>query len=368
MARIIDRYLRKEALVSWIGVTGVLLLIILSHRFARFLGDAAAGKLPADWVFALLGLSVVGFLGTLIPVGLFLGLLTAFGRLYRDSEMTAMAACGIGPRELYRPVIKLGLVAMLVLSFLSFYAGPWAAGKLLENRAAAEKEAEIGVFESGRFRTSESGEVAFYAEKVNAAGELENVFVYRTLDNGDDNAVTARFGEQHMEPETGQRYLILKNGERFDGHPGSPEYSRVRFEEHGIEIRQSDPQLVTERRDGIPTMQLLQSDDYRDIAEFQWRVSQPVLAMMLALLSVPLARTRPREGRYGRVVIGILVYAVYSNMLGVAQVWLEQGRLPPVIGLWGVHLVMLVMLGLLLARMQGKRLRDLFGARREVPA
>lgn len=368
MARIIDRYLRKEALVSWIGVTGVLLLIILSHRFARFLGDAAAGKLPADWVFALLGLSVLGFLGTLIPVGLFLGLLTAFGRLYRDSEMTAMAACGIGPRELYRPVIKLGLVAMLVLSFLSFYAGPWAAGKLLENRAAAEKEAEIGVFESGRFRTSESGEVAFYAEKVNAAGELENVFVYRTLEGEGDNAVTASFGEQRTNPETGQRYLILKNGERFDGYPGSPDYSRVRFEEHGIEIRQSDPQLVTERRDGIPTMQLLQSDDYRDIAEFQWRVSQPVLAMMLALLSVPLARTRPREGRYGRVVIGILVYAVYSNMLGVAQVWLEQGRLPPVIGLWGVHLVMLVMLGILLARMQGKRLRDLFGTRREVPA
>ncbi|MDX1443675.1 MAG: LPS export ABC transporter permease LptF [Gammaproteobacteria bacterium] len=363
-ARIIDRYLRREAFVGWIGVLGVLLAIILSHRFARFLGDAAAGKLPADWVFTLLGLSVVGFLGTLIPVALFLGLMTAFGRLYRDSEMTAMAACGVGTRQLYRPVTKLALLAVAILCVLSLYAGPWAAKQLLENRAKAEKEAEIGMFESGRFRTSKNGDVAFYAKTVNEDGSLEEVFVYRAQDDGEDSTVTARRGEQVTDPETGQRYLILENGERFDGEPGAPGYSRVNFGEHGILIRQSEPDVASQRLDGVPTLELLQSDELSHVAEWQWRISQPVMALLLALLSVPLSRTRPREGRYGRLVIGILIYAVYSNLLGVAQVWVEQGKLTPSIGLWGVHAFVALVLAWQVASLEGWTLRNWLGDRR----
>ena len=367
-ARIIDRYIRREALVGWLGVLGVLLAIILSHRFARFLGDAAAGKLPADWVFTLLGLSIVGFLGTLIPVALFLGLMTAFGRLYRDSEMTAMASCGIGPRLLYRPVIKLGVAAALILCFLSLYAGPWAAGELLANRAKAEKEAEIGMFESGRFRTSGNGDVAFYAEKANEDGSLENVFVYRVQENDADSTVTARRGEQVTNPASGERYLILQDGERYDGDPGQREYSRVIFAEHGIRISQSEPDIVSQRRDGVPTSELWESNKLADIAELQWRLSQPLLAIVLALLALPLSRTRPREGRYGRLVIGILIYVVYSNLLGVAQVWVEQGKLPPSIGLWGVHALLLVFLAWQVAGMEGWQLRHVFGGRKEQAA
>lgn len=367
-ARIIDRYIRREALVGWLGVLGVLLLIILSHRFARFLGDAAAGKLPAEWVFKLLGLSIVGFLGTLVPVALFLGLMTAFGRLYRDSEMTAMASCGIGPRQLYRPVMKLGAAAALILCFLSLYAGPWAAGELLANRAKAEKEAEIGMFESGRFRTSSDGDVAFYVEKANDDGSLEKVFVHRVQDDGTDSTVTARQGEQVTDPASGERYLILHDGERYDGDPGQREYSRVTFAEHGIRIQQSEPDIASSRLDGVPTGELWQSEKPAEIAELQWRLSQPILAIVLALLALPLSRTRPREGRYGRLVIGILVYAVYSNLLGVAQVWVEQGKLPAAIGLWGVHALVLLLLAWQIAGMEGWRLRNVIRGRKEQAA
>lgn len=368
MAGIIDRYLRKEALAAWVGVLGVLLAIIISHRFSRFLGDAAAGKLPAEWVFKLLGLSVVGIIGTLLPVALFLGLMTAFGRLYRDSEMTAMAACGVGLRELYRPVIKLGVIAMLLLSFLSLYAGPWAAHQLLANRKAAEKEAEIGMFESGRFRTSDSGSIAFYAETVHDDGELEEVFVYREQEGAADSTVTARRGEQRTDPDSGQRYLILHDGVRHDGEPGSREFSEVRFAEHGIHIEQGEVSLATKRKDGVPTAELWQSEQPADIAELQWRLSQPVLALVLALLSVPLSKTRPREGRYGRLVIGILAYAVYTNLLSVAMVWVEQGKLGAFPGLWSVHAAVLLLLAWQVANMQGIYLRNIFRRRREVAA
>ena len=100
-ARILDRYLFRETLETWAGVTGVLLLILLASRFAFYLGDAAAGRLPGGAVFTLLGLSVVNYLTLIIPLGLFLAVMMAFGRLYRDSEMAALMACGVSVRDLY---------------------------------------------------------------------------------------------------------------------------------------------------------------------------------------------------------------------------------------------------------------------------
>lgn len=354
--RIVDRYLLKEAASAWMAVTGILLVIILAHRFSRFLGEAASGNLPGFAVFELLGYASIGFLSILTPVGLFLGLLTAFGRLYRDSEMAAMFACGIGPKQLYRPVLLLGVIAALLVGSLSLFAAPWAASEALKSRRIAEKEAEIGVFESGRFKTSSDGNVAFYAEEVDSAtGELSEVFV-SSRDRTEDNVtIRASKGRQELQPKTGQRFLILEDGRRYDGEPGEADYRVMEFKEHGIEIRRDDPDLSTVKRDGVSTIELLGSDDPRDIAELQWRISTPLLALILAFISVPLAKTRPREGRYGKVVLGVLMYVVYSNFLGVTQVWLERGILPAWAGLWIVHALALAVGSAMLAVMTGWR-------------
>lgn len=355
MFRIVDRYLLREAAGAWLAVTGVLLVIILAHRFSRYLGEAASGNLPGFAVFELLGYASIGFLTVLTPVGLFLGLLTAFGRLYRDSEMTAMFACGIGPRQLYRPVLLLGLVGTLLVGSLSLFAAPWAASEALKSRRIAEKEAEIGVFESGRFKTSSDGNVAFYAEDVDSAtGRLSGVFVSSQAENDTDVTIRAARGHQELLPN-GQRFLILENGRRYDGNVGSAEYRVMTFAEHGIEIRRDDPDLATAKRDGVPTRELLGSDELRDVSELQWRISTPLLALVLAFISVPLARTGPREGRYGKVVLGVLLYVVYSNFLGVARVWLERGNLPPWLGLWLVHLLAIAVGAVMLAFMTGWR-------------
>ncbi|MDX1454920.1 MAG: LPS export ABC transporter permease LptF [Gammaproteobacteria bacterium] len=352
MFRIIDRYLLREAIGAWFAVTAVLLVIIIAHRFARFLGEAASGNLPGPAVFELLGYACIGFLTVLTPVGLFIGLLTAFGRLYRDSEMVAMFACGVGVRDVYRPVLVLGLAGALLVAWLNLFASPWAASEALKSRRIAEKQAELGVFESGRFKTSKDGDVAFYAESADSdTGILSRVFVAARKTDGESVAIRAAEGEQVRSEATGQRFLVLNDGRRYDGVIGDANYRTYSFAEHGIQIRQDDPDFRTFKRDGVPTVQLLISDSPRDIAELHWRISGPVMTLLLVFIAVPLAQTRPREGRYGRVVIGVLLYVVYSNLLGVAQVWLEKGRLSPDTGLWPVHLLALLVGFVLLAKM-----------------
>lgn len=353
---IVNRYLVREALFSWLAVTGVLLAIISSHRFARYLGEAAAGKLPGGAVFDLLGYGSIGFLTVLVPVGFFLGLLMAFGRLYRDSEMTALIACGVGPRQLYRPVFALGLAAALLLSGLTMYLAPWAADQALHARRTAEKEAELGVFESGRFKSANEGAAVFYASNVDPqTGELRGLFLSQRGDNREQSVVSAARGEQQVEEETGRRLLVLYDGHRYDGIPGQGDYRKATFAEHGVEIAPSAPDLATSKRDGVATAELLGSDDPRDVAELQWRISGPIMLLVLAFIAVPLSKTRPREGRYGRVIIGVLTYVVYSNLLGVARLALERGQVPAWVGLWWVHIIFIGAGAALLAHSLGWR-------------
>lgn len=354
---IISRYLAREALVSWIGVTLVLLVIICSHRFARILGEAAAGKLPGGAVFELLMYTSVGFLTILLPVGFFLGLLMTFGRLYRDSEMSALNACGVGPAELYRPVMALAAVVAVLVGWVTLQAAPWAADQALQARRVAEKEAELGVFESGRFKSARGGDAVFYVERVDENGKLHGLFLTQRASDDDEvpALVRAQRGEQRVDPETGRRLLVLEDGIRYDGKPGRADYRVIRFAEHGVEIAPSAPDLSTAKREVMPTAALIGSDDPLDIAELQWRLSAPLLALVLALIALPLSRTRPREGRYGRVVLGVLVYVAYSNLLGVARLALEREQIPAAVGLWPVHLVFLLAGFALLAHNNGWR-------------
>lgn len=356
MFLILDRYLFRETFQAWLGVTGVLLLILLSSRFARYLGEAAAGKLPGEAVFSLLGLAVVNYLTILIPVGLLFAIMLALGRLYRDSEMVTMMSCGIGPREIYRPMFWLGGALALVLLGMALYVSPWAAGQSNIVRKNAERDAELSLFEAGRFKGSQDGSRVFYAERsANNGARLENVFIHAYEDEG-ATVVSAPRGGQVQNPDTGRRLLMLEDGYRYEGTPGRADYQIVQFGVHGIDLKPDAPDYRSSKRDLISTTQLLESDDPGDLAELQWRLSIPLMALVFTLLAVPLAKTSPRQGRYAKLVAAILIYVLYSNLLGISKVWLERGVLAPQIGLWWVP-VLFTMAGLIMLAQQNGWLR-----------
>lgn len=379
-ARILDRYLFRETLETWAGVTGVLLLILLASRFAFYLGDAASGRLPGSAVFTLLGLSVVNYLTLIVPLGLFLAVMLAFGRLYRDSEMAALMACGVSVRDLYRPLLRLAGLLAVVLLVLALFVGPWAAEKSFLVRKHAEHEAEVAVFESGRFKSTRDGSAVYYAERVDQKTlALDNVFVQRVERVPVKDAagvetqamservsvITARSGRQETDPETGTRRLVLRDGRRYTGVPGDPEFSVIEFAEHGVVIDVADPNLVSDDRRLRPTQDLIAEGNAKAFAELNWRIGVPVSALVFALLALPLSRANPREGRFARLFAAILVYIIYSNLLGVFRLWLDRGKLAPEFGLWPVHLLFVALAIALLVRQNGWRtlFDDLAGKR-----
>ncbi|MEM9058677.1 MAG: LPS export ABC transporter permease LptF [Pseudomonadota bacterium] len=338
MLRLLDRYVLTETLMTWLAVTGVLLFILISNQFARVLGQAAEGNLPRDAVFLLLGLSTLNYLTILVPVGLFLAVMLALGRLYKDSEMAAIGACGVSPQRLLRPLMLLAGVLAVLLAWLSLSIAPWAANEVHLLKRTAKQDAQVTGLEAGRFRSAGDGRAVFYAEAVDADGRLRNVFLQRRKDDVIEVALAAR-GEQVTDPDTGVRSMVLYDGERYEGVPGTLEFQVVRFAEHGIPIRLPPPDTESDDPDIVSTAALLAAGDREAMAELQWRLSIPLSAIVLVLLALPLSRTSPRQGRYGKLALAVLVYILYSNFLGAARVWVEQGSVPTVVGLWWVHLL-----------------------------
>lgn len=350
MFRTFDRYVLREVAVSWLAVTLVLLAILVSGQLAKILGLAAEHGFPRDIVFSLIGLTTLQNLVLLVPIGMLLAVMLALGRLYHESEMTAVRACGVGPARLYLPVYALALPLAAGLAWLTFEVGPAARNSAEELRGKAMRDAQFGNLEPGAFRTFADGKAVFYAERIDSNGRLANVFVQRYV-NERVEVATAAWAEQRVLDGGQTQLIVLHDGERVEGVPGQADFRRIRFVEHGIPVLVPEPGAGRDSPERKPTSALIGSAALPDIAELQQRISMPIMVLVLALVAVPLAALRPREGRYARVAIAILIYFVYSNLVSAMQIWIEKGRIAPIVGSWWVHLLV-VAAGLLLLHRQ----------------
>jgi lipopolysaccharide export system permease protein len=351
--RIINRYLFKEVLYALLAVTPILLLIFISNRFLSYLTDAATGKLSGDLILTLLSLKSVTVLAVVLPLVLFLSVVLALGRLYKDSEMMVLAACGVGPAQIIRIVVfPAALTLALIVGALSMYVNPWATQRAEEVEQRAEDDSDIRTIVPGRFKESRNGTGVFYAEKLSRDYErMRNVFVQSWKDDK-LNILSAEHGTISID-KNGDEFMTFKDGNLYGWSPDRDEYSIIKYEKYSTRIENKAPAPIKNTREIKLTSALWGSDNPRDIAELQWRISLPLSAILLAVLAVLLARTTPRQGRYAKLFFAILIYITYNNTLSVAQSWVAHGVVSPLIGVWWVHVILLMLIGVLYVRQIG---------------
>lgn len=336
---IIFRYLAREVLTSMLAVCAVLLLIILSGRFVRYLAEAAAGKLEASVLFTLMGFRLPSYLELIIPLALFIGILLAYGRLYVDSEMTVLKACGMSERTLVRHTLIISLVVATLVGFFSMYLGPLGAKS---STALIEKQRSRTEFETlkpAHFHKLSGGGVS-YAERVSEdKNRLQKVFLASPGDaERRVSLMTANEGETLVDKISGRRYLVLTDGHQYHGTPGQSNYEVVSFRSYAQYLPDNNYQTKTrDVIDAMTTTELLQANTPEAFSALQWRLSMPLLVLVVALLAVPLSRTQPRRGRYAKMIPAILLYVVYLVACNAARGMLDEGKAPTPWLLWCVH-------------------------------
>jgi lipopolysaccharide export system permease protein len=336
---IVGRYVLREVVTAWLAVTGVLLIILLANEVVGVMERAAANQYPQSMVLELIGLSSLQYLSVVVPVGLLLGVVMAFGRLYADSEMAAALACGVRPTTLYAPVALLAVVVAGGLAWLSLVLAPEATAQALSLRNAALRAGQLAPMASGKFRTFGAGTKAvLYAQSVARDGTLGDVFLERN--DGPQVEVALADRATHSVTADGLTHILtLYDGERLEGVPGSPEFRIVRFAEHVVTVQVPMITDVVRDLEARSTSSLRHSRDPAERAELHWRISMPIMCLVLALLAVPLSRLRPRQGRYSRVWVAVLIFFVYYNLATTGRTWISRGTVPEVVGLWWTHVV-----------------------------
>jgi len=338
---IIDRYISKELLLTWLAVTLVLMLILLSGTLARLLGKAAEGAIPGDAVWSLLLFTGARYLILLIPLSLYLGVLLTFSRLYKDNEMAAMSACGIGLKRLYRPLFMVAIPATVIMLYLTLFMMPWVSQQAELLKSEIENRSELTGLTAGRFNASRKGDAIMFLQRQSEDGtQMRNVFLHQTNKKGKnqllDNIESADLARRYKD-DNGRHFIMFENGQMYEGEPGTSNFRITRYERKGIYLPENQIDNTVSRKKAVPTVDLWNSDriDYR--AELHWRLSLPIGAFLLAVLALPLSYTTPRKGRYSKLALAILIYLIYSNLLGIGQTWVEKEKVPEWLGLWWVH-------------------------------
>jgi lipopolysaccharide export system permease protein len=357
LGTILGRYILREVLAAWLVVTGVLFVILLGNQMVAVLERAAANQFPQSVVLELIGLGALEYIWVLVPVGLLLGVVLAFGRLYHDSEMAAAFACGAGPAHVYLPVALLAVALTAGLAWLTLGLAPGAAARALSMRSEALRAGQFAPIAPGKFRSFGGGNAVVYAQTVKGDGTLGNVFVERSRGPLVQVALADR-ARHEVTPDGLTHILTLYDGERFEGVPGSAQFRMLRFAEHIVPVKVPALSDVVRALEAVPTERLLGSHDRGEQAELQWRIAMPLTCIVLALLAVPLARLRPRQGRYARVWVAVVIYFLYLNLISAGKVWIARGQLSPLLGLWWTHaVVVLVALAVIVGPGFANRLR-----------
>lgn len=341
-------------LITWSAVTSVLLVIMIGNVLARSLGRVTDGVIAPDALLSLVAVKSISLLVTLIPLGLYLGVLLAHGRFYRDNEMSVMQACGVGWKDLFRPTAFVGLVGVCLIAILTIFATPWAARYEQTLKQELQERSGLGFLTPGRFIESKDGKNVFFTQDISSTNtQFEKVFMYRRQSDGTPAVDTARIASYQVDRASGNEYLVFSDGQTVVGVPGEAASTVTTFKRQGILRPRDDAEEPEVRSKGKTVTQLLSSSELVDKAEFQWRISIPLAALLLALLAVPLSYTSPREGRFSKMAIAILLYIPYANLLVLARKWITAGTIPSWIGLWPVHLLFVVLIFWLLSKRVG---------------
>ncbi len=344
---IFQRALQRELVSTAGAVFTAVFAISISVALVKILVRAAGGKVDPGDVLALLGFATLNSLPMLLILTGFVAVLMVVTRSYQDSEMVVWFSSGMSLTQWVVPVLRFGLPLVLLITLLSFWATPWANRQSSQFKQRFEKREDLARVTPGKFQESASSNRVFFVEGFSGdASRVQNVFVNST-DKGRSSVIVAREGIIETDA-TGNKFLTMHLGRRYEGVPGQADFQMMEFETYRVLVASKTQPLVddTEART-LATTDLLFEMNGANRGELLWRIGLPCMGLVLMLLAIPLGFVNPRAGRSANLIIALLLYITYSNLVSVFKASVVQGRLPFAMAWWPVHLAALILIVLL---------------------
>jgi lipopolysaccharide export system permease protein len=358
---IISRYLLRNLIVFFLAITFIIGLIVFGNQFVLTTQESLSFGIPIKELMPLVGFNMLRDIPIILTLSLFLSIIITISQLYKNSEAVVMNSIGLGDRDFINLIKPIVFFTFIVVFYLTIFAVPWAK----QQKSYAEDEtvnaSEFSFITEGKFESFKNGEIVFYASEsktTDTVGEqnMEEIFIY-ALDKGKPVIVLASEAKKYTNAKSESIYLRLKNGIRYEGLPGNENINILNFEKYDLEIVSGDIQksiLSFSEIEEKNTIALLREGGVKANAEIQWRISQPISVLILSIFGVFLGKSSPRTGKGINLIVGVVLFMLYNNALLVAKSAIESGQLSSIIGMWGVHLLLLLILIIFYQFRQGK--------------
>ncbi len=332
------RYVNRELLAVFLVTLVMLLLVAVGGRFIGYLQEAAMGKFTGLTVVTLVGLRLPEFIQIVAPFAVYIAILLTLGRLHADREMVVLQGAGTGTGRLLRWVGFTLSIVTLAVAALTLFLTPLSQTALLEFMTKLRSVSEFETLNAGTFHIYDRGNRVTYSESMSDDRRvLHEVFISQRLEDGRQVTVWAERGTQTIDPESQAHYLVLTNGRRYEGVPGDPGFRIMEFSElnQKLEVLQKgNDDLALEAQ---PLLTL--GGNAREVAELHWRIGLPLFCVVGGLIAVGISRVKPRQGRFARVVPGMLIMLLYYMTLLINKSAVAEEQLPSLLGLWPAHVL-----------------------------
>ena len=348
---ILAKYLIRNVLMITAAVFIVLGLVIFGNQLVSVIKESLEKGIPIADLLPLVGFKMIRDVPLILSLSLFLAIILAISKSYKDSEAVVMNSLGIGDKHLMVFIQPVVIVIFIFILFLTTIAVPWSKHQRGMIMDRSENSSKFSFIKEGEFQEFKDGDIVFYASKVkNIDGEstqdMEEIFIYTLADNQPIITLAAQ-AQKYTDINTKSVYLRLKDGTRYHGFPSEMNKKILNFDQYDLQIINGEKRQSTNietKTESKPTLDIIFSSDTREIAEWQWRLSQPISVLILSIFAILLGKTSPRGGKNLGVLAGVIVFIIYNNALLIAKSSLERGDTLPIIGLWWVHLLVLLII------------------------
>jgi lipopolysaccharide export system permease protein len=346
---IISRYLLKNLVVIFLGILVIISLIIFGNQFVMTAQKSVEHGIPLSELMPIVGFNMLRDLPIILSLSFFLSIIISISQLYRNSEAVVMNSFGIGDRNIMNLIKPLSIVIFLLIFSLSMYAVPWAKNQKSLTEDVTVNASDFSFITEGKFESFKNGEIVFYASdssSISNSGEqnMEEIFIY--VSNKDSPIVVlASKATKYTDSKNESIYLRLEDGLRYEGLPGDENVNILNFDKYDLEIVSGEVQKSLSNFSEIEektSIDLFLEGGLLANAEIQWRLSQPISILILSIIGVLLGKTSPRTGKGVNLLFGVIIFMLYNNGLLVAKNSIESGQLNPLIGLWSIHILMIL--------------------------
>jgi lipopolysaccharide export system permease protein len=348
---IVSRYLLRNLIVFFIAITFIITLVVFGNQFVLTVQESIERGIPIQELMPLVGFNMLRDIPIILTLSLFLSIIITISQLYKSSEAIVMNAIGLSDKGFINIIQPLIIFFFFFISFLTIYAVPWANYQKNIIQEETKNASEFSFITVGQFEEFKGGEIVFFASESNSQEKnneqnMEEIFIY-AFDNNKPVIVLASSATKYINSENNSVYLRLKNGVRYHGIPGEANINILDFDLYDLEIVSGNSQksiLSISEIEEKTTIDLIKDGGLLAKAELHWRISQPISILILAIFGVFLGKSSPRTGKGINLIFGLIIFMLYNNGLLVAKSSIESGQLNPIIGMFGIHLFLILFL------------------------